>query len=245
MPVKGNFYYIYGDDADIIEKKWFPDLQKKHPSAQFLRYDASIDELPIGRLVTEYFANDLFSSGKVIVIRNADQKQESCEALASALLENAIRDNALVFVDSSLNGTSKLGKLAKKSFIVHEFVKPEIKPFDLLDALNSKTSPKVLFHASRLFSTDFHPLALFSLLCGHFTLLKQVKDRDGQPSTIVARELKQHEFRIKKAQVANRYWSKEEITAALQELARTGDLLRTWQYDERMLLEMTLIKLCI
>jgi len=245
VPVKGNFYYIHGDDTDIIEKKWLPDLQKKHPNAQFLRYDASIDELPIGRLVTEYFANDLFSTGKVIVIRNAELKQESCEALASALLENPIRENALVFLAGGLNGTTKLGKLAKKSFIVHEFAKPEIKPFDLLDALNCKTTPKVLFHASRLFSADFHPLALFSLLCGHFTLLKQVKDRDGQNAMLVARELKQHEFRIKKAQVANRYWTKEDITRALQELAKTGDLLRTWQYDERMLLEMMLIKLCI
>lgn len=239
------FYYIHGDDTDMIEKKWLPDLQKKYPTAEFLRYDAMIDEIPVGRLVTEYFANGLFSSSKVIVIRNADSKQETCEALATALLENPIKENALVFLASGINGTTRLGKLAKKSFIVQEFAKPEIKPFDLLDALNSKSISKVLFQASRLFSAEYHALALYSLLCGHFTLLRQVKEQDGKPAALVARELKQHEFRIKKAQVANRYWSKEEIANALRELAKTGHLIRSWQYDERMLLEMLLIKICI
>ena len=73
MPVKG-FYFVYGDDADMIEKRYIPDLEKKYQSASWLRYDATIDDIRIGSLTTEYNANDLFADSKVIVIRNADAK---------------------------------------------------------------------------------------------------------------------------------------------------------------------------
>lgn len=246
MPVKGDFYYVYGDDTDMIEKKWMPDLKEKFPNADFLRYDAAIDEIRVGRLVTEYNSNDIFSEGKVIVIRNADQKQsESVLAVAEAITSTPVSGNALVLIASGWNKTTKLGRLVKKSFIPREFARPELKPFDLLDALNSKNSGKVILHSNKLFSEDFNPLALYSLLCGHFILLRQVKERQGQAPEAIARELKQHQFRIKKACIANRYWEIPDLDQALVEIKNLGDLLRTWQYDEKMLIQMALIKLCL
>ena len=76
-------------------------------------------------------------------------------------------------------------------------------------------------------------------------LLRQIKEREGQTAENVAREIKQHQFRVKKAMVANRYWDKSDIDNALQELGRLDKLLRTWQYDEKMLIQMSLIKLCL
>lgn len=244
MPVAG-FYYTYGDDTDILEKKWFPDIRKKYPQAEWLRYDATIDELNIGRLVTEYNANDLFSQGKVIVIRNADKKQAEVQELAETLLANPVAGNALVLVANSCNKTTRLGKLAKKSFMVREFSKAEVKPFDMIDALNSKNSAMVLRHSERLFAADYHPLAMFSLIFGHFLLLRQVYERRQKSSEVIARELKQHSYRIKKAMIAFRYWNGEELDDALKTLGKVDALLRTWQYDERMLIQMSLIKLCL
>lgn len=244
MP-KGELYYTYGDDTDMIEKKWLPDLQRKYPEAEWLRYDITIDELPVGKIVSEYSSNDLFAKGKVVVVRNADAKPATTEVLVEAILDNPIPGNALVLIASGWNKTTRLGKLVKDKFIVKEFVLPEIKPFDLLDALNSKSAGKVLNQSNKLFSAEYNALALYSLLCGHFSLLQQVKDREGQHPDNIARELKQHSFRIKKAQVANRYWSREQIASALRELAEVGKLIRTWQYDEQMLLQMCLIKLTL
>lgn len=246
MPVKGDFYYVYGDDTDMIEKKWMPDLREKFPKAEFLRYDAAIDEIRAGRLVTEYNSNDIFSEGKVIVIRNADQKQsDSVLAIAEAVTAHPVAGNALVLIGSGWNKTTKLGRLVKKSFIPREFARPELKPFDLLDALNAKNSGKVILQSNKLFAEEFNPLALYSLLCGHFVLLRQVKERQGQDPNAIARELKQHQFRIKKATIANRYWELHELDRALLELKTLGELLRTWQYDEQMLIQMALIKLCL
>lgn len=240
--MKPALYYTFGDDTDMIEKKWLPDIQKKYPDAAWFRYDATIDDLPVGKLITEYCSNDLFSKGKVIVVRNADSKPAQSEALAEAVVDNPIHGNALVLIASGHNKTTRLGKLVKDKFMVREFVLPEIKPFDLLDALNSKSAGKVLHHANRLFAADYNALALYSLLCGHFTLLKQVKDREKFSAQQISRELKEHEFRIKKAMVANRYWSKEQISTALRQLSDLGRLIRTWQYDEQMLIQMFLIK---
>lgn len=244
MPVAG-FYYTYGDDVDMIEKKWFPDLQKRYPEATWLRYDATIDELNIGRMVTEYNTNDLFSNGKVIVIRNADAKQAQAQELAEELLKNPITENALIFIAGGWNKTTRLGKLAKKSFIVREFTKPEIKPFDLLDALNSKNTAMVLKQSNRLFDADYNPLAIFSLVFGHFLLLRQIYERRQLSFDVIAREIKQHSFRVKKAMVATRYWDQSQLEGALKQLGELDRLLRTWQYDEQMLIQMTLIKLCL
>ncbi len=244
MPIEG-FYYTYGDDADMLEKKWMPDLKKKYPNASWLRYDATIDELNIGRLVTEYTANDLFSQGKVIVVRNADKKQAEVQELAEALLSNPVSGNALILIANGWNKTTKLGKLAKKSFIVREFSRPEVKPFDMIDALNAKNSAMVLRHSERLFAADYHPLAMFSLLFGHFLLLRQVYAIRHLGEQQIARELKQHSFRIKKAMVAFRYWDGEQLEEALTLLGKVDSLLRTWQYDEKMLIQMALIKLTL
>ena len=244
MPIEG-FYYTHGDDTDMLEKKWMPDLRKKYPSATWLRYDATIDDLNVGRLVTEYNANDLFSKGKVIVIRNADKKQEQVHALAEELLRAPVSGSALVLIAGGWNKTTRLGKLTKKSFMVREFSQPEVKPFDMIDALNAKNSAMVLRHSERLFSADYHPLAMFSLIFGHFLLLRQVYERRQKSFDIIARELKQHSFRIKKAMVAFRYWTGEQLEEALTLLGEVDARLRTWQYDEKMLIQMALIKLCL
>lgn len=244
MPVAG-FYYTYGDDAEMIEKKWLPDIEKKYPNATWLRYDATIDDISIGGLVTEYVANDLFSQGKVIVIRHADKKQEQVQALAEELLNSPVADSALVLIADGWNKTTRLGKLAKKSFIVREFAQTEVKPFDLLDTLNTKNITMVMRHSERLFAADYNPLAMFSLIFGHFLLLRQIYERRQKSSEEIARELKQHSFRVKKAMVAFRYWNGEDLDRALNLLGKVDSLLRTWQYDERMLLQMALIKLCL
>jgi len=244
VPVAG-FYYTYGDDTDMLEKKWMPDLLKKYPNATWLRYDATVDDINIGGLVTEYNANDLFSQGKVIVIRNADKKQEQVQALAEELLAHPVVGSALVLIAGGWNKTTRLGKLAKKSFMVREFARAEVKPFDMIDSLNAKNSAMVLRHSERLFAADYHPLAMFSLIFGHFLLLRQVYERRQKSSDVIARELKQHSYRIKKAMVAFRYWSGEDLDEALALLGKVDSLLRTWQYDEKMLIQMALIKLCL
>lgn len=245
MP-KGDFYYVYGDDTDMVEKKWLPDIQKRFPKAEFLRYDASIDDIRVGRLVTEYNTNDLFSEGKVIVIRNVDQTQsEPILVLAESITSNPIPGNALVLIGKSWNKTTKLGRLIKKSFIPREFSRPELKPFALLDSLNSKNSGKVILHSNKLFADEYNPLAMYSLLCGHFVLLRQVKERQGMSPENIARELRQHQFRIKKATVANRYWKLVEIDQALKDLKLLGKRLRSWQYDPQMLLQMFLIRVIL
>jgi len=243
MAVKG-FYFVYGDDADIIEKRYLPDLEKKYASATWLRYDATIDDIRIGNLTTEYNANDLFADSKVILIRNADAKFGQVEELASSLLENPIPTNALVLIAKSWNKTTKLGKLVKKSFMVKELNKPEIKPFDLLDSLNFKNTARVIQQSNLLFENDYNPLALFSLLSGHILLLRKIKEHQGQSVEVIAREIKQHIYRVKKTMPALREWSSEDITNALRELQELDRRIRTWQYDEKMLIQMALIKMC-
>jgi DNA polymerase III delta subunit len=243
MPVKG-FYFVYGDDADLIERKFLPDLEKKYSSATWLRYDATIDDIRIGNLTTEYNANDLFADSKVILIRNADAKFAQVEELASSLLENPIPSNALILISKSWNKTTRLGKLVKKSFIVKELAKPEIKPFDLLDSLNFKNSSRVIQQSNLLFENDYNPLALFSLISGHILLLRKIKAHQGQSAEFIAREIKQHVYRVKKTMPALREWSSEDIANALKELQELDRRLRTWQYDEKMLIQMALIKLC-
>lgn len=244
MSVKG-FYFVYGDDADIIERKYLPDLEKKYEEATWLRYDASIDDIRIGNLTTEYNANDLFADSKVILIRNADAKFAQVEELASSLLENPIPTNALILMAKSWNKTTKLGKLVKKSFTVKELNKPEIKPFDLLDSLNFKNIARVIQQSNLLFENDYNPLALFSLLSGHILLLRKIKEHQGQSAEVIAREIKQHIYRVKKTMPALREWSSEDITNALRELQKLDRRIRTWQYDEKMLIQMALIKMCV
>ncbi len=244
MPLNG-FYYTYGDDNDMIEQRWLPDVQKRYPKAEWIRLDATIDDIDVGRLVTEYQSNDLFSKGKVIVIRNADSKLDLVHDLSEALAEFPIKGNALVLLAKSWNKTTKLGKLAKKHFVTKEFAKPEVKPFDLLDCLNTRSGAKVLFQANRLFEADYHPLALFSLIFGHFMLLRQIQAHRGETADTIARELKQHVFRIKKGMIANRYWSAEQLDDALHQLGRLDSQLRTWQHDEKILVQMALINLCL
>ena len=148
-------------------------------------------------------------------------------------------------LSKSWNKTTRFGKLVKKHFVVRELAKPEIKPFDLLDSLNTKNLAKILNCSNRLFEADYNPLAIFSLVFGHFILLRHIKAHDGKTPDAIARELKQHQFRIKKAMVANKEWTTQDITNALQTLGRLDKLLRTWRYDEKMLIQMALIKLCI
>ncbi len=244
MPIKG-FYYTYGNDTDMIEQRWLPDIESRYSEARWLRLDATIDDIDIGNLASEYYSNAIFSPSTVIVVRNADHKPAQVFELAQALVEAPVGDNALVLIGSSWNKTTKLGKLVKKSFVAKEFSQPELKPFDLLDSLNTKSSTKVLQFSNLLFDADYHPLAMFSLVFGHFLLLRKIKELDGRPAPEIARRLGVHNFRIQKAMVACRHWSKEELAQALQELGELDELLRTWQYDERMLIQMALIKLCL
>jgi len=244
MPVKG-FYYTYGNDTDMVEQRWLPDIESRYPEARWLRLDATIDDIDIGNIASEYYSNAIFSPSTVIVIRNADYKPAQVFELAQALVEAPVSDNALVLIGSSWNKTTKLGKLIKKSFVAKEFSKPELKPFDLLDSLNTKSSSKVLQFSNLLFDADYHPLAMFSLVFGHFLLLRKIKELDGRPAPEIARRLGVHNFRIQKAMVACRYWTKDELAQALQELGELDKRLRTWQYDERMLIQMALIKLCL
>jgi len=86
---------------------------------------------------------------------------------------------------------------------------------------------------------------MFSLVFGHFLLLRKIKELDGKPAPVIARTLGVHNFRIQKAMVACRHWTKDELAQALQDLGELDARLRTWQYDERMLIQMALIKLCL
>jgi len=244
VPLAG-FYYTYGNDADMIENRWIPDIKARYPEARWLRLDATIDDLDIGHLVSEYYSNAIFSPSTVIVVRNADHKPAQVHELAEALVGNPVADNALVLIGGGWNKTTKLGKLVKKSFVVKEFSKPEIKPFDLLDSLNTKSSSKVLQFSNLLFDAEYHPLAMFSLVFGHFLLLRKIKELEGNSAPVIAKRLGAHNFRIQKAMVACRYWTKDELAQALQDLGELDGQLRSWQYDERMLLQMALIKLCL
>jgi len=244
MPLKG-FYFVYGDDSDMIEKKWLPDVSSRYKTQSWTRLDATVDDISVSTLTTEYYANNLFGNGKVLFIRNADHKHAQVAELIEELTAKPLRENALILLSKSWNKTTRFGKLVKKHFVVRELSKPEVKPFDLMDALNTKNLSRILHCSNRLFEADYNPLAIFSLVFGHFILLRQIKAHDGKTPDAIARELKQHQFRIKKAMVANREWTTQDITNALQTLGRLDKLLRTWRYDEKMLIQMALIKLCI
>jgi len=244
MPLKG-FYFVYGDDSDMIERKWLPDVSSRYQAQSWTRLDATIDDISVSALTTDYYANNLFGNGKVLFIRNADHKHAQVAELIEELTANPLGENALILLSKSWNKTTRFGKLVKKYFVVRELAKPEIKPFDLLDSLNTKNLARILNCSNRLFDADYNPLAIFSLVFGHFVLLRQIKAHEGKTPEEIARELKQHQFRIKKAMVANREWTTQDITHALNSLGRLDSLLRTWQYDEKMLIQMTLIKLCI
>jgi len=244
MAVKG-FYFVCGDDVDLIEQKWLLDLQRRLPDAMWLRYDATIDEITPGALVSEYYSNDIFSKGKVIVIRNADNKGAEIVEFLEEVANHPIADNTVVLIDSGWNKTTKLGRAIKEYFFTKEFFKPEVKPFDLLDALNTKSAIKVLRYSNTLFENDYNALAIFSLLFGHMLLIRQIKTLEGKSVDAIAQEIKQHRFRIQKAMIACRFWSKPEIDQALLDLSDLDKALRTWQYDEKMLLQMKLIKLCL
>ena len=244
MPLK-DFYFVYGDDVGMIERKYLPDLQNKYSEATWLRYDLTIDEINPGDLLSEYYTNDLFSESKVIVFRNVDKKSEKLVAFLAEVVKEPVARNAVILVASGWNKTTKLGKLVKKHFITREFSLPEIKPFDLLDSLNVKQSARVLRFSNMLFDSGYNPLALFSLILGHFILLKQIKEREGKSVDVIAREIKQHRFRVQKAMSACRHWSMEQINGALKDLDSLDKNLRSWQYDEQMLIQMSLIKLCL
>ena len=244
MPLKG-FYFVYGDDSDMIERKWLPDVSSRYDAQTWTRLDATIDDISVPTLTTEYYADDLFGSGEGWFIRNADNKHAQVAELIEELTANPLGENALILLSKSWNKTTRFGKLVKKHFVVRELAKPEIKPFDLLDSLNTKNLAKILNCSNRLFEADYNPLAIFSLVFGHFILLRQIKAHDGKTPDAIARELKQHQFRIKKAMVANKEWTTQDITNALQTLGQLDKLLRTWRYDEKMLIQMSLIKLCI
>ena len=244
MRLKG-FYYVYGNDTDMIEKRWFPDLESKYPEARWLRYDATLDDVNVDNLTMEYYSNSLFNPNTVIVIRNADVKQAEVTALAEQLVVSPVSDNALVLIAGGWNKTTKLGKSVKKYFIAKEFSREEIKPFDLLDALNVKKGNKVLQFANLLFEADYNPLALFSLIFGHLLLLRKIKELEGEGASSIARKLGIHNYRIQKTMPACRFWTQEDIKQALQEMGRVDTLIRTCQYDQKMLVQMALIKLCL
>lgn len=239
------FYYVYGNDAVLIERKWLADLKHKFAAADFTWHDATVDHLDVAEVLARFACNDLFNQGKVLVIRHPEKDSDNVIALAEGLKDNITEGSALVLLGESLNKTTKLGRLAKKHFTIREFQLPEVKPFDLLDAISSRNKPQVLTQCQKLLAADYHPLALYSMLCKHLLLMKQVKEREGQPVEKVARELKQHQYRVKKLVVANRYWSADQIDLALRNFATLGERLRTWQYDEEMLLKMALIRLTL
>jgi DNA polymerase III delta subunit len=233
----------------MIEQKYLPDLQKKYEGATWIRYDATLDKFNVGDVISEWESNDLFADSKVFVIRNADTKGDRVFDLCSELVGLDVGGRALVLIGNSHNKTTKLGKLIKKSFVVKELTKPEIKPFDMLDCINSRDIGRVLVHSNRLFENEYNHLAMFSLLFGHFLLLRQVVSRRGMPADTIAREIKQHSFRVKKAMVANQFWTVEQIDEALQDLIRLDSFLRWSEYDrtmtiQKMLLQMALIKIC-
>ncbi len=244
MPLKG-FYFVYGDDSDMIERKWLPDVSSRYPDQTWLRLDATIDDISVPSLTTEYYANNLFGNGKVLFIRNADHKHAQVAELIEELASNPLGENAIILLSKSWNKTTRFGKLVKKHFVVKELAKPEIKPFDLMDALNTKKLARILHCSNRLFEAEYNPLAIFSLVFGHFMLLRQIKAHEGKTPDAIARELKQHQFRIKKAMVANREWTTQDITNALRSLGSLDTLLRTWRYDEKMLIQMFLIKISL
>jgi len=244
LPVKG-FYCAVGNDSDLIEKKWIPDLEKRYPNHLWLRYDASIDNINFSGLAAEYSSETLFNAGVCIIIRNADKQQQEIAEFLVDISKNPIPGNAIILVQETCNRTTRLGKVVSELFRCEEFQKAELKPFDLLDALNFKKLNKILQFSNLLFSADYNALALFSLLVNYFIFLRQLKEVENFGPDAIAARLSQHRFRVQKTLPACRFWSKEDLDSALAKLADLDRDLRSWQYDERMLLEMFLISVCI
>jgi DNA polymerase III delta subunit len=237
------FYYVHGNDTDIIEKKWLPNLKAQNPKADFTWLDTSLDDIDIPKLVSDFSSYNIFCDKRVLVVRNADSKQEDCFELAQALEAEYLGDNILVFLAGSLNQTTKLGKFVKRSFIIEEFNVPEVKPFALLDAVSMRNSKQILQQCRHLLDNDYNSLALYSMIYGHLILMKKVKELEGDSPDWVARKLGENPFRIKKVFVANRYWSRQEIDDAILTFTELGKRLRSWQHEEDVLLQMALIKI--
>ena len=235
------FYYIHGNDTDMIEKKWLQNLKDKNPKADFTWLNTELDNINI-EAVAAYFASyNIFCDRKIVVVRNADSKQELSLDLAKALEQDYLGDNILVLLAGGLNQTTKLGKYAKQHFIVQEFSVPEIKPFAMLDSLNARDSLQTLQQLRKLLENDYNAMALHTLVFNHLLLLRKVKEYEGDSFDWIARQLKENPYRIKKMVVGTRYWTKANIEYALTAFSKLGKDLRTWPAEPNVLLEMALI----
>ena len=237
-----NLYYFFGDDAELLQKR-LELLKQERPNSQWLRYDTAIDTLSVGVLTTEYYTNELFTKKDIMVIRNAD-KDEVVTDFVEEIIRNPLPDNTLVLIGATHNRTTRLGKLVAKHFQVGEFSIPEITPFALLDAISDKNASRALLQCERLFDAGYVPLAVFSLILGHFTALEQVIGRLPSPADVIARKTNQHIFKVKRCMSAAKYWNLQEIRDAFSQLKHTSTLLRSWTFNEAMLIEMLLINLC-
>ena len=111
MPLNG-FYFVHGDDSDMIEKKWLPDVSSRYTTQTWVRLDATIDDIDVGALTTEYYTNNLFGDGKVLFVRNADYKHAQVAELIKQLVEKPVPGNALILVaNSPLPCRQALGRL--------------------------------------------------------------------------------------------------------------------------------------
>ena len=156
MPLEG-FHYAYGTDSQLIENKWLEDLEQKYSSSKWLRLNAAVDDIRISHISNEYYSNDIFSPQSVIFIRNVDAKLLQVFEALEDICEHPLEGNAVILIGDSWNKTTKLGKLIKKHFKVTHCEAPEVKPFDLLDAVGQKDSVRALQQTNLLQNNGFVP----------------------------------------------------------------------------------------
>lgn len=244
MPVR-NIYCAYGDDVALIENKWLPDLRNKYKEADWTRLDASIDFIDANFIISELMSESLFTPGKVVFIRNADEALDSTLKVVQELLKVASNENVLVLILSALDKRTTLGKILADQVITREFQKPEIKPFDFIENLSRKKTALSLHQSKLLFENGSNIFILYALMCGHFSLLRRIKDLRNNNFNTVAKDLGIHAFRAKKLMEVEGFWTKEDLNTVLRELDFLGRSIKTWQHDPIMLLHMFIVSICL
>lgn len=244
MSIK-NIHCAFGDDVGIIENKWLVDLKNKYSDWEWLRLDASIDTIDSSSVVSELLSNNLFFKGRVVFIRNAELAEKEVNKVLESFSKVSTDDKVLILILKSLDKRTLLGKILNNQAMLREFKKPEIKPFEFIDSLSRKKVTVALNQSNLLFDNGSNIFIIYSLLCGHFSLLRRIKDLKISNFNQLAKSLGIHTFRAKKLLEVEGFWTKNDLNRTLEELSSLGKAIRSWQYDPIVLLHMFIISACL
>ena len=116
--------------------------------------------------------------------------------------------------------------------------------FDMVDAVAAKEQKKALDYYYDLLTLKEPPMRILYLLVRQFKLLMEVKDllRRGFDKSQIAKEAKLHPFVAGKYMQQCRAFSTEELKGILEEAADTEEQVKTGRLNDRMSVELFIVK---